>query len=333
MVRATKKMVLFALTGSTVIVAASCAAYLSGQGATAQRGRGKELKLEDILVNGERTHRYLREICDIGPRPSGSEGMKRQQEYLEKKFRELGGQVSLQHFVARHPLDGSAVNMANMLVQWHPQSKERVLLVAHYDTRPFPDRDRRRPKGRFVGANDGASGVSVLLELGHHIPSSKTKLGVDFLLVDGEEFVFNDRDQYFLGSEHFASTYVVEPPPYRYRWGVVLDMIGDSQLQILQEQNSLRWSDTRPLVDQIWKLARELGVHEFIHRTGHEVRDDHLALHDIAKIPTCDIIDFDYPRSGAASYWHTEADLPDKCSALSLAKVGWVMLEWVRRVQ
>ena len=95
----------------------------------------------------------------------------------------------------------------------------------------------------------------------------------------------------------------------------------------------MRWKDTRPLVTDIWKTAKRLGVDEFIDRTKHEVRDDHLALRNIGKIPTCDIIDFDYPNSKAASYWHTEEDTPDKCSALSLAKVGWVLREWIKQAK
>ena len=102
-------------------------------------------------------------------------------------------------------------------------------------------------------------------------------------------------------------------------------MIGDADLQILQERNSMAWRDTRPLVGQIWETARRLGVREFVPRKMlFEVQDDHIKLHNIAKIPTCDIIDMDYPS------WHTRQDLPEKCSALSLAKVGWVMQEWLK---
>lgn len=315
------------------IATASGAAFFGGSGKTSEpRNRGRDLTLADLGVDGQRAYRYLQTVCDIGPRPSGSEGMRQQQELLTTHFTQLGGKVSLQTFDIRHPLDGSRVSLANMLVRWHPERKERVIFAAHYDTRPYPDRDRRRPKGRFIGANDGGSGVAVLMELAHHLAKLDSPLGVDFILFDGEEFIFNDRDPYFLGSEHFARELAADPAGHHYRWGVLLDMVGDANLQIMQEQNSLRWPDTRPLVEEIWRVAKRLGVHEFINRTGHEIRDDHLAMRNIAKIPTCDIIDFDYPRSGAASYWHTEQDTADKCSALSLGKVGWVMLEWLRQL-
>jgi glutaminyl-peptide cyclotransferase len=106
---------------------------------------------------------------------------------------------------------------------------------------------------------------------------------------------------------------------------VLLDMIGDADLRIFYEEQSYEWDDTRPLVEEIWGVAKRLGVREFVPRLGPTVNDDHVPLCRKAKIPTCDVIDFDYP------YWHTRGDTPDKCSALSLAKVGWVISEWLKK--
>jgi hypothetical protein len=257
--------------------------------------------------------------------------MQRQQQLLTEHFARSGGTVFRQSFDVRHPQNEAPVPMTNLIIQWHPDRNERILLCAHYDSRPFPDRDRNRPRGTFVGANDGGSGVAVLMELGKHMPHLASPLGVDFVLFDGEEFVFDDqrdRDYYFVGSTYFARDYRANPPPHRYRWGVLLDMIGDAHLELYQEKNSLHYA--RPLVNEIWNTAARLGVSEFRRQSRHELRDDHLPLNEIAQIPTCDIIDFDYPRPGARlSYWHTEADTPDKCSPESLAKVGWVLLEWL----
>ena len=324
------------IAGSIVLLGYLAMFYGNGE-ASSRPAYRSTLHLVEIPFNGQRAYQFLQDISDLGPRPSGSEGMAQQQKMLAEHFERLGGRVNRQQFRARHPEDGSAVVMANLLVEWHPQRTERVLLCAHYDTRPFPDRDPdpRRRKGIFVGANDGASGVAVLTEMAYHMRDLDSKYGVDFVLFDGEEFVFDDRrDKYFLGSEFFARNYVAQPPAYRYRWGVLLDMVGDADLQLFQEKHSKRWSDTRPLVVDIWNTANRLGVTEFIVRPRHKVRDDHLMLHDIGKIPTCDIIDFDYPRPGAKiSYWHTEADTADKCSALSLAKVGWVVHVWLQELK
>src|SRR5215213_4193698 len=144
-------------------------------------------------LDSQRAYGYLLELCAIGPRPSGSAGMEKQQVLLENFFKKVGGKVTMQRFRANNPKGGEQVPMANIIVEWHPERKERILLCAHYDTRPHADRDLdpvKRRDGIFIGANDGASGVAVLMELGHLIPKLEGPLGVDFLLVDGEELVY-----------------------------------------------------------------------------------------------------------------------------------------------
>ncbi len=282
------------------------------------------LQLDQIPFNGARAYDYLEQLSAIGPRRSGSAGMEAQQKLLANHFSQLGGKVLWQRFRVKHPLDGSTVPMANMIVQWHPERPERILLCAHYDTLPFPMRDPQNPRGVFVGANDGASGVAVLMELAHEMKDLSTRYGVDFVLFDGEEFLFDPSGRFFLGSEYFARWYATSKLPFRYRWGVLLDMVGDADLQIYQERSSMGWKDVRPLVESIWATAARLGVREFIAKKGQSIQDDHVPLHNIGHISICDIIDFDYPA------WHTQADRPDQCSALSLAKVGWVIREWLK---
>lgn len=306
-----------------VLLAAVCGIYGLLAGRLAPAAPGSRLRLDEIPFDGAQAYDYLQQLCALGPRVSGTQGMAEQQALLERHFGDLGGQVEKQAFRARHPADGSAVQMTNLIVRWHPDRSERILLCAHYDTRPFPDRDPTNPQGMFLGANDGGSGVALLMELGRGMGDLAGELGVDFVFFDGEELVLREGDPYFLGSEHFAREHVREPA-CTYRWGVLLDMVADADLQIYQERNSLSWRETRPLVQELWGVARRLGVREFIARPKYEIRDDHLALRNIGRIPTCDVIDFDYPA------WHTEADLPEQCSALSLAKVGWVVEEWLR---
>lgn len=288
------------------------------------------LSLADIPFGGQRAFEYLEQLCALGPRPSGSPAMARQQKLLTEHFEKLGGKVRRQEFRVRHPRTGEPVPMANLIVEWHPERRERILLCAHYDTRPYPDRDRRNPRGRFIGANDGASGTSILMELAHQMADWPGNLGVDFVLFDGEEFVFDEGDPYFLGSEYFAAEYAngnagASPKPaHRYRWGILLDLVGDADLQIYPDRHSLAWSDTRPLVEQVFGTARRLGVSEFSTNRRYDILDDHIKLHDIGGISCIDLIDFNYP------YWHTEQDVPANCSALSLAKVGWVVQEWLK---
>ena len=278
--------------------------------------------------SGQQAMKHLEAICDLGPRPSGSAAMTRQRELLARHFRAAGGTVSGQAFQIRDRRTGAAVHMENLIVTWHPDRRERVLLGAHYDTRPYPDRDPVDPRGTFVGANDGASGVALLMELARFMPALPGPVGVDFVLFDAEEYVVGPRDPYCLGSTFFARQYAADQDGgrgmHRYRSGVILDMVADRDLEIWQERHSIEWPDTRPVVDSLWATATRLGVRQFVPRPKHTVEDDHVPLRMIGRIPTCDVIDFDYP------HWHTTADTPANCAPESLEAVGKVVLEWLR---
>ena len=225
---------------------------------------------EAPTTDPERAFEYLVKVCDIGPRMSGSEGMEQQQQLLSQHFTRLGAKVRFQTFDAAHPLTGRPVRMSNLIVSWHPEAEERVLLCCHYDTRPLPDRDSNpnlARNGKFIGANDGGSGVALFMELGHHIQDIKPTYGIDFVFFDGEEMVYGNApdEEWFLGSRHFAKSYKDEPPEWRYVYGVLVDMIGDKNLQLYQEVNSLRYAPQ--LTASIWKTAKTLGVKEFIAKT------------------------------------------------------------------
>jgi glutaminyl-peptide cyclotransferase len=277
-------------------------------------------------IDGERAYKYLKAICAIGPRPAGSEANARQRTMVSTHFTKMGATILEQKFTGNDPESGRPVAMVNLVGSWHPERKERVVIGAHYDTRPFPD-EERNPARRsipFIGANDGASGVALLMEIAHHMKELSTPWGVDLVLFDGEELVYGRNGEYFLGSKEFGRRYSEavesrrESP--RYVAGMVLDMVGGKNLQINQEPHSL---DLAPrLLRDVWAVARELKATAFRNRIGREVLDDHLPLNE-ARIPTIDIIDFDYP------YWHTADDLPENCSAASLAQVGRVVTGWL----
>ncbi len=294
-----------------------------------------EAYLESLPVDGRLCMQMLEKVVGIGPRFSGSEGMLAQQQLLQDYFESHGGAVEYQRFKARNPISKQGVetvDMANMIVRWFPEKKRRIVLCAHYDTRPFPDNDPDPTlrKAEFVGANDGGSGVAVLCALAKEVAKLDSKLGIDMVLFDGEELVYNSaRDPFFLGSTHFAEQYATSRHDYQYVAGILLDMVADADLQIYQEINSRRLAPR--IVQQVWSIAKRLGVAEFRANARHEVRDDHLPLNQIAKIPTIDLIDFDYPSpQKRETYWHTTQDTVDKCSAISMAHVGWVVLEWIK---
>jgi len=167
------------------------------------------------------------------------------------------------------------------------------------------------------------------MELAHHMRKLKPTYGVDFIFFDGEELIYRrqgrrERGEYFLGSKYFSTDYRDNPPKYRYVYGVVVDMIGDRNLQIFQEKNSMKFAPD--LTAGIWKTAAELNIREFVAVEKHDIQDDHFPLNQIAEIPTCDIIDFNYP------YWHTTKDVPVNCSGKSLVTVGRVLIKWMENV-
>ena len=282
--------------------------------------------------SGERSFKYLKALCDFGPRPSGSAAMSEQQNALKDFFTKAGATVQMQSFQIRHPQDGSNVTLSNLIASFNLKAAKRFLVCAHYDTRPFPDRDATNPTGVFVGANDGASGTAGLMELANQMGDLPADVGVDLVMFDDEEFVFQQgRDDYFLGSTFFAKKYAQAPPTTAYQAGILLDMIGDKELTLYYERNSMRYA--RSVAKSVWRTADKLGVRAFISRSRRgAIDDDHIPLNEFAKIPTIDIIDFDYPRAGvgAPSYWHTEKDVPANCSGESIAAVVWVVHEWIK---
>jgi glutaminyl-peptide cyclotransferase len=280
-------------------------------------------------IDGKRAYEYLKQIVEIGPRTAGSEANARQRKMVAAHFVKAGGKVQEQWFKAVHPMTGERLEMANLIGSWNPDRLQRVVIGAHYDTRPHPDQevDPIRQNLPFVGANDGASGVALLMEIANHLGGLNTQWGVDLVLFDGEELVFGNNPrvgEYFLGSEEFARVYSRQvsrkQTRMRYGAGMVLDMVGGRNLRIKEEPNSV---DAAPyLVRDVWAVARSLGISSFRREMGREVMDDHLALIRVG-IPTIDIIDFDYP------YWHKADDLPEYCAPESLADVGRVVITWL----
>jgi Zn-dependent M28 family amino/carboxypeptidase len=284
-------------------------------------------------IDGDRAYGYLKAICEIGPRPAGSAANTKQRKMVAEHFKKYGGKVREQPFSAFDPISNAPVAMVNLVGSWFPDRLERVVIGVHYDTRPFPDEDpvaanRRKP---FIGANDGASGVALLMEIAHHLNDSTTPWGVDLVLFDGEELVYGSgqdyKGEYFLGSKEFADQYKKsrkDPKEARFSYyaGLVLDMVGDKDLLIDKEPYSLEFAPW--LVKDVWAVAKSIGVTKFRDRTGRGVYDDHLKLNEV-DIPTIDIIDFDY------KYWHTAKDLPEHCSGASLAQVGKVVTAWLNK--
>jgi hypothetical protein len=280
-----------------------------------------------VAFDGKRAMGYLKDICAIGPRLSGTAGMRKQQELIRKHFEALGATVTDQTFKAKQISRKNPVEMTNLVVSWHPERKRRVILCSHYDTRPIADQepDPRKWRETFLSANDGGSGVAFLMELGNHMKTLDTKVGVDFVFFDGEEYIFEPKgDDYFFGSKHFASAWKKQKARPDYAAAILLDMIGGKDARFPAEGNSFRRA--KALVREVWGIARELKSPMFPNKIGETVLDDHLALLGVG-IPAIDIIDFSYP------HWHRLSDTPENCSAESLTGVARVLVTWLQRMK
>ena len=186
-----------------------------------------------------------------------------------------------QAFRVRDRRTGQPVHMENLLVTWHPDRTERILIGAHYDTRPYPDRDPVDPRGVFLGANDGASGVAVLMELGRFMARrSRARASISCSSMPRSMWLAREIPT---SSDRPTSPASMRRPAGAtrgpvYRCGVIVDMVADRDLAIWQERKSITWPDTRPVVESIWAWPRRLGVRQFVPQPRHEVEDDHVPL-------------------------------------------------------
>jgi hypothetical protein len=282
-----------------------------------------------VEIDGDRCMKYLEEVCKIGPRISGSEGMVKQRKLLDKHFTDLGGKVTYQKFLSKQR-GKKPVEMQNMIVSWLPDKLERVILCSHYDTRPIADQEPnpRRWTEPFVSANDGGSGVALLMELAHHMKGMKLKVGVDFVFFDGEEYIHDpereDTDYYFLGSTHFTREYNRDRDrKHKYTKAILLDMIAGKGALFPREQNSVMMAGK--LVKEVWGIAEELKCGVFDKGLSKvAVSDDHVPMNE-GRIPTIDIIDFEY------KHWHRLSDTPENCEARPMIQVGRVLSVWLQR--
>lgn len=276
--------------------------------------------------DGDRAFSSLLAQTAFGPRNPGSPGHLGCLRFLADELRGTAGSVQLQEFTVPG-YDGEALELTNVIAAFRPELPRRILLCAHWDTRPRAEQDENKARRNdpIIGANDGASGAAVLLELARLFQAQPPPVGVDIVLFDGEDYGREgDLPRYLLGSRHYARTIDRTRLP---DFGILLDMVGDTFLDLPREGNSIRFAPD--IVDLVWNTARELGISEFLEQTGSEIYDDHMPLNE-AGIKTVDIIDFNYPDP-TNRFWHTHQDIPANCSPRSLAAVGTVLAHVVYR--
>lgn len=280
--------------------------------------------------SADSAYHYIEQQLSFGPRNPNSEGHRQAKQYLLNTLGKYAGQryVFSQQFTAQG-YDVDSLALSNIIASFNPQSSDRIFLCAHWDTRPRADKDSLDQNEPILGADDGGSGVGVLLELARIFEDKPPPIGVDIVLFDGEDYGREgDFSKYFLGSRHWS-----ENPPvkeYNPRFGILLDMVGAKNAQFPKEGYSMQFAPG--LVDEVWNIADEVGQGNlFLDQRGNRISDDHLVVNRISGIPTINIIHHHSGKNGAqfGSYWHTHKDDMSVIDKETLNGVGETLVELI----
>lgn len=282
--------------------------------------------------DGDSSFLYVKTQCDFGPRVPNSKAHGACAEYLAKQMERFGARV-IRQTADLKAYDGTILKSTNIIASYRPDLTERVLLCAHWDCRPWSDQDpdpanHHKP---VMGANDAASGVGVLMEIGRQLQQQQPAIGVDILFLDAEDYgtpeFYNgskDEDSWCLGTQYWAKN--PHAKGYKARFGILLDMVGAPGAVFYKEQQSMNYAPD--VVEKVWSKAREYGFSGcFIDGAGGAITDDHIYINRLAGIPCVDIIHFDpHSQTGFGSYWHTTNDTMHNVDKHTLQAVGQTVL-------
>jgi Zn-dependent M28 family amino/carboxypeptidase len=260
---------------------------------------------------------FTKRIVSFGPRPAGSEAIRKLQAYILGELKALGCQVIQDDFMASTPLGQTP--MKNIIARFPGKSGKIVVITGHYDTKSMPGT-------YFVGANDGGSSAAFVLEMAKVLAHSPHQDDVWLVWFDGEEAVaqWSDYDSLY-GSRHLAERWAADDTLGRVKALINVDMIGDRDLQILEDMNS-----AAPLREKVWQIADRLGYGKHFLRNQSAIEDDHIPFLRRG-VNALDLIDLDYGPDN--SYWHTDKDTMDKLSAASFEIVGRVVLATLKELE
>ncbi|MEM1044140.1 MAG: M28 family peptidase [Bacteroidota bacterium] len=280
--------------------------------------------------DGDRAYDHVLQQVAFGPRIPGSEGHDRTRQWLVETLTPLADRVLEQPFTSTLPdsttVEDSRVEGTNIVASFNldPGVGTRIMLCAHWDTRPHADRDPDPAKHRepVLGANDGGSGVAVLLEMARLLAADAPDVGVDLILFDLEDSgTYDDDTTAIIPFAIGSAAFVRDNPTYRPTFGLLVDLVGDTDLRIPREAYSQRYAPR--LVDRVWAIAERIGADAFVDTPGGAITDDHVPFLR-AGIPVIDLIHQPFPNT-----WHTTRDTPEHVSPTSLAQVGQVLAEVV----
>lgn len=281
--------------------------------------------------NSDSAYQYVKTQVDFGPRVPNTAEHRQCAAYLSASLKRFGA-VVVEQKMNLQAYDGTILKSVNIIGSYNPEAKNRILLFAHWDCRPYSDQDAdsKNFNKPVMGANDGASGVGVLLELARQINLQKTDIGVDIAFFDAEDygapetFVGNSEDTWCLGTQYWAKNPHVAG--YNARYGILLDMVGAPGATFYKEQISEYYASS--VVKNVWDKAAALGFSQyFINQSGGGITDDHVYVNKIAGIPSIDIIHYSPNNEhGFGDYWHTTHDTMENIDKNTLYAVGTTLL-------
>lgn len=325
------KRIIFWLSAILLLLLASC----NGQ------NKGKRPIADTIALsacprfNASNAMSFIKEQCKFGPRVTGSEASRLCGDYIMERFKAFGAVVEEQTATVTI-WDGSKLPARNIIAHVNPSNLDRILLCAHWDSRPWADNDEDEANWHtpILAANDGASGVAVMLEICRLLQEKPVKVGVDMICFDAEDLGtplweedrLGSSDTWCLGSKFWAERARMDN--YKARFGILLDMVGGYGASFSREGISRQLA--QPIVNRVWQLAGQLGFRQFfpLNDSGF-VTDDHMNVND-AGVPCIDIIP--YYKEGSSSFgptWHTVKDIPDNIDPNVLEAVGQTITQLI----
>lgn len=323
----------YLITVATALSACFCSCGASGN-RTANNRTEEKVTVKAPVFNADSAYQFVRAQVDFGPRVPNSKEHVACGDYLANKLEQFGAKVYNQYADVK-AYDGTILKARNIIGAYKPESKKRVLLFAHWDTRPWADNDKdsKNHHTPILGANDGASGVGVLLEVARLLQQQEPAIGIDIIFFDAEDYGTpqfykgeHNEDTWCLGSQYWSKHPHVDN--YNARFGILLDMVGGKQATFFKEGYSQHYA--KDIVKKVWKKANEIGYGGyFIDQDGGGVTDDHLYVNEIAKIKSIDIIPYeeDNEQSSFGSTWHTVDDNMNVIDKSTLKAVGQTVLE------
>lgn len=281
--------------------------------------------------NADSAYHYVKTQCDFGPRVPESKAHKECGDYIVAFLKQYADTVIEQNFSTKL-YNGKSVNGRNIIASFNIELSDRTLFAAHWDSRSWADHDpdEANHKTPIIGANDGASGVGVLMEIARHLKFSPAPVGVDIVFFDVEDqgtpewdsSDIEDQSDWCLGSQYWSKNTHV--PFYQAKYGILLDMVGYSNPYFTKEQQSMYYASS--IMNKIWQIARDRGHGKiFVDQETGGVMDDHIWVNINAKIPMIDIVQYD-PMGNFFPYWHTLKDDINCISKNTLDVVGDVCL-------